>query len=460
MTDEAARWRERYTGALDRFRDDELRWKAIEEVLRKLIHRLCSIAHGRSALLDTPLRDTRQAMRREALDAAQLHAIEQLLSTLALQLEDPPQEIRPPAAEAVVAASAAGAGVSASLARVRSLLVDLVRRLPDDLLHSPDVVGLSAALQRSDGVEALIELTTRLADQLAQRVDRLEKEREHLHLTLAQVSHQLNGIDRYLNDETQFQVSARSSGDQLNGQVLEQVQLLRDSSLQARELSVLQSDVRRRMGAIDEHLTAFREREEARLQAWEQRVNEQRQRIEALENEVQVVQHRLRQREREVLTDTLTQLSSRRAYDERIQAEVQRFQRQPHPLCLAVVDIDHFKKINDAHGHQIGDQVLQTVARHLQRCVREQDFVARYGGEEFVVLMDGMDIRQAFKNMDRIRQSVERLELRIPGAAIALSVSVGVAGLLSTDTAQSLFERADKALYQAKGGGRNRTVTL
>lgn len=167
----------------------------------------------------------------------------------------------------------------------------------------------------------------------------------------------------------------------------------------------------------------------------------------------------IRELERQVTRDPLTGLSNRRHFIATAQAELQRAARYRHPLALLMIDIDHFKPINDTHGHLAGDEVLKAVAEACAHAVRGQDCLARLGGEEFAVLMPETGLHQAQSAAERLREAVARLRCELPGGAVAPTVSIGVSMCAgSAETLSSLMRRADHAMYSAKGQGRNRVV--
>ncbi|WP_126444032.1 sensor domain-containing diguanylate cyclase [Sulfuricystis multivorans] len=156
-------------------------------------------------------------------------------------------------------------------------------------------------------------------------------------------------------------------------------------------------------------------------------------------------------------TDALTGLANRRAFDEVAQQEIQRAQRYGTPLTLVLADLDHFKAINDSHGHDVGDCVLQNFARILAASVRTVDLVGRWGGEEFAILMPGTDLPEATQAAERMRKQVEQAQLCIDERACRYTASFGVAAFRADmPTLASLLGRADMALYRAKRLGRNR----
>lgn len=149
----------------------------------------------------------------------------------------------------------------------------------------------------------------------------------------------------------------------------------------------------------------------------------------------------------EVRTDPLTGISNRRVFDESLVAQIAQMNRYKVRFSVAIFDIDHFKQLNDEHGHLHGDQTLQQVARLLDESVRETDILVRYGGEEFVVVMPQTDLDGAGIFADRLRIRVEQ--------ETGITVSGGVAEALDGDTPETLMARADAALYAAKNAGRN-----
>jgi len=156
--------------------------------------------------------------------------------------------------------------------------------------------------------------------------------------------------------------------------------------------------------------------------------------------------------------DALTNIANRAALDERLAGEIERARRTQCPLALCLLDIDHFKKFNDTHGHQVGDRVLQTVARTLEESVRKMDLAARYGGEEFAVIAPECNPIKAASLAERLREAVEEIRLEAGGQTLRVTTSVGVAFALWPGferSATELIKNADVQLYDAKRAGRN-----
>jgi diguanylate cyclase (GGDEF)-like protein len=156
--------------------------------------------------------------------------------------------------------------------------------------------------------------------------------------------------------------------------------------------------------------------------------------------------------------DRLTGLLNRRAYDEAIADALARRQRLNEDVAILLLDIDHFKRINDTHGHVAGDEVLRAIAATVTAQVRQIDKVCRLGGEEFVVILQDANRSAAAIMAERIRGAIEHNPVPVDATPIAVTVSIGVANVDDDGDAATLLERADAALYDAKQGGRNRVV--
>jgi len=160
-------------------------------------------------------------------------------------------------------------------------------------------------------------------------------------------------------------------------------------------------------------------------------------------------------RRRQALTDELTDLSNRRAGEQAIAREAARSRRTGRPLSFVLFDVDHFKMVNDTHGHAIGDRVLREVARYLSAFLRRGDIAVRWGGEEFLVILADEPREAAFLFAERVRKAIELLRV---GEVGAITISAGVSELVGGEEAEAALHRADENLYEAKRTGRNRVV--
>jgi len=160
------------------------------------------------------------------------------------------------------------------------------------------------------------------------------------------------------------------------------------------------------------------------------------------------------------LRDSLTRAYNKRYFQDRLQGEMRFSLRHRSPLALLLFDLDHFKAVNDTHGHLGGDRVLTEFASHIHDSIRNEDVFARYGGEEFAILCRMIGSADALRFAERLRRGTEALRIEHEGVVIRITTSIGIACLpdLAVDTANEILMAADRALYQAKALGRNRTV--
>lgn len=226
----------------------------------------------------------------------------------------------------------------------------------------------------------------------------------------------------------------------------------KEMRLQAQESSLENERVARQ--TQDELLTA---KAEANLKL-EQKVAERTLNLQTAMTELESVNKKL-----EIMstTDALTKLANRRHFETSFDTEFRRSGRHKRQLSIILCDIDHFKRINDQHGHQAGDACLQNVANvFVERITRSGDLSARYGGEEFIILLSDTSPNQAKKIAEDLRSSIENLNFEFAGKAIPITASFGVSSLNSrnTQSADQLVTQADTALYKAKDSGRNRVV--
>ncbi|MDK9718311.1 MAG: GGDEF domain-containing protein [Trichlorobacter sp.] len=157
--------------------------------------------------------------------------------------------------------------------------------------------------------------------------------------------------------------------------------------------------------------------------------------------------------------DSLTGIYNRRYLDSRLAEEIERSRRHGNPLSILMLDIDHFKKINDTHGHLCGDYALRKISELLQELVRTSDILGRYGGEEFCCILPETPFEQAVVLAERCREQIAANQFSCTDHQTNVTISIGVTGLHRDDSLDSIIKRADDALYQAKREGRNRVCS-
>ena len=226
--------------------------------------------------------------------------------------------------------------------------------------------------------------------------------------------------------------------------------------------SHMQTDVDQHTNRIQEVSDELSESQPQESIAVVQAITKLVQANEKMQSRLCDAEDRLVQQEREIethvsaaRTDALTSLANRRAFDDELASAFERFRGNSEPLCVMMLDIDHFKNFNDTHGHQAGDEVLRGVGRVLAGEVQENDIAVRYGGEEFAMIYRGARINDIQQRADQARAAIDQTTFRFEGTDLHVTASAGVAQLLTTDDVKSLIKRADGALYASKEAGRN-----
>lgn len=255
--------------------------------------------------------------------------------------------------------------------------------------------------------------------------------------------------------ETLDEGRALQHASHLSGQALEQELTAIDQTLTIHDSPAALK------GAIGEHLDTIRRlQQEREAMAGRERhllthLSNMEAKLRLMKEETAEYKKRLTIQKHKLFLDSLTQVHNRAALDERIELEYKRWLRYGTPLCLAIIDIDHFKNINDNYGHMAGDKALKVVAKALQKALRDTDFIARFGGEEFVVLLPNINPDKYFKPLENLRQTVKNIPFRFRDTRVEITISIGATLFRPGDHATDAFERADKALYSSKHSGRD-----
>lgn len=175
----------------------------------------------------------------------------------------------------------------------------------------------------------------------------------------------------------------------------------------------------------------------------------------SLERSIDTIRHEGEALRRSLQTDSLTGLASRQYALEQLRLALERTPDQELTPCVVMADLDHFKAINDSHGHLVGDRVLKTVAKRVMAGAREHDVIGRYGGEEFIMVLENTAIEDAARLAERMRRNVGLDPINTPEATVRMTISMGIAAAREGEAAESVTGRADRLLYEAKLAGRD-----
>lgn len=273
---------------------------------------------------------------------------------------------------------------------------------------------------------------------------------------LKQLNERLEAFQSNLQAASDGHADSSSAARAMDSQIREQVDGLQSSVQEAADLDdlkqVLESHLEGLLGTMDHHQKQRDERERevaARLQSLAERVS-------SMEQEAQGYREHLEEQRQKALIDPLTGLPNRAAWSERLEHEVGQWQQHGNSLLLAMLDLDHFKRINDNYGHLAGDKVLKIIANVLRKRLRGSDFIARFGGEEFVLLLPNTPWPVGVRIVEALRAAIEACPFHFKGEPVTITVSVGLSAFKAGDRSDLVIKRADQALYRAKDAGRNR----
>lgn len=335
------------------------------------------------------------------------------------------------------------------------LLIRLLERLEIPAELEGQAEAVREMLESTDVSEHMERVIAAIADLVREMRHRAQNEKNEIENFLAQLMDRLREIDEGFQANFSGQRAAYEGGLQLDQQVHEQVSSIEQSVTEARDLDGLKSTLASRIETIRSHMQKFRRDQDERLEDAEKQVSRLNQQVLSMQQESDQLRGRIKQQRDLAMTDPLTGVPNRLAYNERIALEHSRWKRYGHDLVLAVWDVDRFKLVNDTYGHQAGDKVLTVVARLLQSKVRETDFVARFGGEEFLLVMPETTLDGASVLAEQLRKAVEECEFHFRGKRVPITISCGMSAFQGNDGPEQVFARADTALYRAKENGRN-----
>ncbi|QXI33880.1 GGDEF domain-containing protein [Pseudomonas promysalinigenes] len=273
---------------------------------------------------------------------------------------------------------------------------------------------------------------------------------------LQQLNERLEGFQSHLHEASAGHADNSSAARELDSQLREQVDGLQSSVQGAVDVDslkhILESRLEGLLGTMDEHQRE-RDRREQELAGRLQGLAE---RVASMEQEALGYREHLEEQRQKALIDPLTGLPNRAAWAEQVERETRDWQEQGGHLAMAILDLDHFKRINDSYGHLAGDKVLKIVADQLRKRLRPRDFIARFGGEEFVLLLPQTSPAAASQVAEAMRAAIEACPFHFKGERVVITTSIGLSAWRSGERGDQVLKRADAALYRAKDLGRNR----
>lgn len=342
--------------------------------------------------------------------------------------------------------------------QARSNLIYLLENLPVEVDTHFDRASLLKMLEEADEPEQFISLIDQLEQRLGETLTAQDQQIFELSKFLAQIAKRLDGFKSHLSDDESSRAELANSQTNLTDRVSKHVFDMRKSVTDSSDLDSLKDAVKYSLDEIDNSVESFIKGETERAEKAEKANLVLRERTEKLEIAAKQLQDSLQETRQQAIEDPLTGVPNRRAYDERLELEYNRWKRTSEPLTLAVLDIDKFKHINDNFGHPVGDKVLKSIATFINSKVRKADFFGRIGGEEFTIIMIGSTLEQAEKRLEALREGIDNYRFGYQGKPVPVTVSIGYALFTDGDTPDDVYQRADKALLECKNTGRNKCI--
>ncbi|EED30906.1 diguanylate cyclase [gamma proteobacterium NOR5-3] len=449
-------WKQRY---LQESRD----WESADKLLRRVATRLAIAAEGYSPALDAVLQRIQKHIR--SGDARDLEAD---LSELSRQIKSLDSgAVRPGQATAAPVTASATSPTKPATDHLpprgggdaREVLLTLI----DEFSATQPGVGafetLRETLQRGSDND-WHRVLERVIAEIRGLIQRISSDKYALQQLMQEVGLELGGISQSLSEQYSGLQEGRLQALAL-GEVMDAgVEKIRSHIESESDIDKLKAGVSLSLEGIRKGITGFIEKDAERFSLAESRNEELRARIVKMEAETEELTQKLNRNREKLMRDTLTGAHSRLAYDEMLAQEMSRYRRYQEPFCLVMLDIDFFKRVNDRFGHAAGDKALQLVASLVSDRIRETDYLFRVGGEEFVLLLPRTELAAAVPLVDAIRSDVGDSGFHYDDQPVQITLSAGVTAMRSDDTPETIFARADDAMYRAKKAGRDRLVTL
>jgi diguanylate cyclase len=335
---------------------------------------------------------------------------------------------------------------------IESTLLGLLDELALPERHQPQADAMRQRLEHGLNWYELLPILDDLAVLMLAINDSGQHEFESY---LKQLNQRLEVFQSHLQVASEGHADGRVAAQELENQLREQVGGLQSSVQGATDVGslkhILESRLEGLLGTMDQH----RQQRDVREQEVAAKLQGLAERVANMEQEALGYREHLEEQRQKALIDPLTGLPNRAAWSERLEHEESRWREGGGELLLAMLDLDHFKSINDSYGHQAGDKVLKIIAGELRKRLRPHDFIARFGGEEFVLLMPGTSLKDGIGLMERLRAAIEACPFHFKGQRVTVTVSSGVAAFRSAEQSAVVLKRADQALYRAKSAGRN-----
>ena len=469
-------WKEKYLQELESADLQEQQWQAERNTLERMLVRTSLASEGQTPELDRLLAQIRKDLRKKNVDVEAWRELQEQVDRQVALLDERtattgarPERTPPASSEGNQPTPSRAEGPTVTpgddqdladntqrlriARRVGQLLGQLLSNVSLDSAAEARARRLQQSLLSSNDWDELREGLNYVAELVIAAVTRSQREFEAF---LKRLDARLELLREHFSEQSSAQSDRLSASEALDREIRQELERAGSQIQGSEDLQQLKDSVSQHLSSIGQAVGRFREQETEREKVLADQLAAMQEKIAAMEAHSEQVQSQVRRERQRAMTDLLTQLPNREAWQERLSFEFNRWQRYQNALTIGVLDIDFFKRINDSYGHKAGDRVLQLVARELKQRVRTTDFIARFGGEEFVLLFPETSTEAAKIAMDQLRQHVGKLPFHFSGEPVTITFSAGLAAFGPGDSEETVFDRADRALYQAKDAGRNR----
>ncbi len=506
-------WKTKYIKTIGELETKEAQWLEVDTLLRKTISRLSIASRGFDARLDEQLHQI-QNLARDKKDSRLAEALEKL-SRVVASLDGEPAV--PAAASAAPTPQKSTTDPSALLLallqeiqfkenqreELKSICGDLIKLLgggknqaavKPQILKLASLVNtnfnnadaspatnasisemLSTLLERlsvvlctedpvkllhSDSFDNIDEdnwqdIINQTVSYITEAIGKLNLEKSDLEDFIVKVTEQLVTISDVIAADQLDQQSDKEDRHSLQQMMQSSLKSIEDDFDNASEIGHLKNVVAQNLKQIQSGIEGFVNRANERQESIDERNSHLVAQIAAMDEKTRSLKRKLDENREKLLFDTLTGAGSRLSYDETLKQELARWKRYGEGFSYAILDIDHFKRINDKYGHSAGDKALKIVVRMMMSRIRKSDTIFRIGGEEFVLLLPNTSTDKADVLVKKLRATVAKSSIHCKQEPVTLTLSAGITAPQQDDVVKSLYERADKALYRAKNSGRD-----
>ena len=376
--------------------------------------------------------------------------LEQALTELEELVRDRPAgpaPIRPPEGEEAL-----------WIARLRESYLDFLAQFPQGVEEEDPFAALRRRIEEAPGATELLALRPEINRAVKNYAAGLFRERSRAADFVVDMGSRLEAIESALGRSADHNQAFQEANEEFStGMSSELKGLIRSVAGEGLGLEELKQEVLLRFTAIKETIEDKCRQDERRLHQATTSLEEMHEHVQGVQAQVSRVREENRVLQEQLEKDELTGLPNRHAYDKRAAGAYADFRESGGDWALLVIDVDHFKKINDTYGHAVGDRMLRALGEQFCKFTRGTDFIARYGGEEFAAILADTDPEGAAAAAEKLRVLIAEERFLYRKRRVPVTVSIGFTSFLATDEGpEQIFRRADRALYRAKEGGRNR----